>query len=224
MDNHLGHLPLSPLHFIVTVAINGAVVDAIVDSGGARSLIDSRTARLLGLTWEEAKNGEAGLFWGPGGEPTPYKGLVRGPVKLQFGQGVTVELDALRVIAHREPLVLLGGDFMAPRAGTAWRFQSLGIDAVRGGTMSFSRPARRRTVNMTERRFVRLTTWPLSQPTPTPPHTRERHPNARASPNPPPPAKVTFSEPEVPSISRETSSVDTRRLVALIKGRDGRCL
>lgn len=55
LDNKLGYLPLSPFHFIVTVAIGGVVTDAIVDSGGARSLVDSRSARLLGLNWQEAR-------------------------------------------------------------------------------------------------------------------------------------------------------------------------
>ena len=47
--NHRGLVPLSPSHFYGVAAFNGSVTDALLDTGGGRSMMDLATARKLGL-------------------------------------------------------------------------------------------------------------------------------------------------------------------------------
>ena len=63
--------------------LNNVLVEAIVDTGGARSIINEHTARELGLHVELAKATRGhGAFWGPGATPIKYYGIVPGPVHI----------------------------------------------------------------------------------------------------------------------------------------------
>lgn len=79
--NGRGMLPISRSHYIALVAINEGFCEAIVDTGGARSMIDYESAKSLGLDVELANEERSfGSFWGPAGDPVSYYGRVKGPV------------------------------------------------------------------------------------------------------------------------------------------------
>ena len=94
------------------VKLGNGVLEAIVDTGGARSLIDLDTAKTLGLEVEMAKSNNMGNFWGPGGEVMGYSGTVRGPIKFQIAASVYLEAPELKVIKHSEPLLIMGTDVL----------------------------------------------------------------------------------------------------------------
>ena len=89
------------------------------------TLLDSVMAKLCGLTVTPAVNGSLGCYVTPGGQTKDYVGIVKGPIDLRVGKGVTVRLPFLRVIDHEVPLFLLGADVL--RAGN-----SLGQTAFMG--------------------------------------------------------------------------------------------
>ena len=66
------------------VCINGHVTEALLDTGGEKSMIDNQTAERLGLRYMRARGSEFGKYMSPGNVITPYYGLIRGPVVLQF--------------------------------------------------------------------------------------------------------------------------------------------
>lgn len=79
--NGRGILPISKAHYTALCSINGAFCEAVIDTGGARSMIDYNTALALKLDIELASGSQSfGSFWGPSSEPISYFGRVRGPV------------------------------------------------------------------------------------------------------------------------------------------------
>ena len=70
-QNLLGLVPFSRCHYFGVVAINDSVIEALLDMGGAKSLVDVDTVEQMGL---EVKQGEEGYFWGPRNTATPYYG------------------------------------------------------------------------------------------------------------------------------------------------------
>lgn len=97
--NGRGMLPISRSHYIGLIAIDGGFCEAIVDTGGARSMIDYESAKALGLNIELAsKERSFGSFWGPSGEPIEYFGRVKGPVEVQFADGISFRLPEIKLI------------------------------------------------------------------------------------------------------------------------------
>jgi hypothetical protein len=83
--NGRGILKVSPAHYSALVVIGRSATEAIVDTGGARTMIDSQLAERLNLKIEVAGPGRYfGSFWGPSAEPIPYYGRVPGPVEVRF--------------------------------------------------------------------------------------------------------------------------------------------
>lgn len=151
--NGRGLLPISRAHYTALLAINGAFCEAIVDTGGARSMIDYETAKALGLDIELADaNKSFGSFWGPSGSPCEYFGRVKGPVELRFSSDVAFRLPELKIIKHSEPLVLVGTDILMRSRG-GWTFTYVGIHPeTTTGTMVFN--------NGSESQSVELVSWP----------------------------------------------------------------
>ena len=54
-----GLVPFSHCHYFGVVAINDSVIEALLDTGGAKSLVDVGTTEQMGL---EVNQGEAGFF------------------------------------------------------------------------------------------------------------------------------------------------------------------
>ena len=79
--NYRGLVPSSTSHYMALVKLGRGICEAIVDTGGARSLIDLDTAKTLGLKVEMANKNDMGCFWGPGGEVMGYAGRIKGPIK-----------------------------------------------------------------------------------------------------------------------------------------------
>lgn len=126
--NGRGVLKISPAHYSALVAVGGSVTEAIVDTGGARTMIDSVLAEKLKLRVEVAGPGKYfGSFWGPSAEPIPYYGRVAGPVEIRFSPEVVFMLPEVKVIKHGEPLALIGTDILG-RATHGWGFESVGVD------------------------------------------------------------------------------------------------
>ena len=143
------------------MALNDVLVEAIVDTGGARSIIDEHTARELGLHVELATATRGhGAFWGPGATPIKYHGVVPGPVHVQFSHNVTLTLPEIKVIQHMEPLVILGADLMRYNRGKGWTFKYVGVDGKRGGLITFT--------DKRKQEIVELICWPVHPDRPTP--------------------------------------------------------
>ena len=94
------------------VVINGALVEAVMDSGGARTMIDMRTAQEAQIPWTEAKGSEFGQYITPGGAARPYLGIAPGPIRIQFNEKVVITLSSIKIIDHSEPLILIGADVL----------------------------------------------------------------------------------------------------------------
>lgn len=97
--NGRGLLPISRAHYTALLSIEGAFVEAIIDTGGARSMIDYETAKALGLNIQLADATQSfGSFWGPSGAPCEYFGRVKGPVEIRFSSDVSFRLPELKII------------------------------------------------------------------------------------------------------------------------------
>ena len=116
------------------VGINNSVTEAILDTGGEKSMIDHATAERLGMRYLRARGSEFGKYLSPGNVVTPYYGLVRGPLTISFDGQVSVTIPFLKVISHGEPLLLIGADCLrGGRPLTQWNFTSIGARTVAVG-------------------------------------------------------------------------------------------
>lgn len=80
-QNQLRLLPYSSAHYFCTAELHQQAIHAIVDTGGARTMIDREAAERLGLQIDKAtKRTKYGSYWGPGGRETFYYGRVKGPL------------------------------------------------------------------------------------------------------------------------------------------------
>lgn len=101
--------------------MNDTLTEALVDTCGARSMIDRATAEALGMDIEVAtKDKHFGSFFGPGtnGSGTRnvyYYGRVKGPIDITFGKRLVVVADELKVVEHFEPLILIGTDILTDK-------------------------------------------------------------------------------------------------------------
>jgi hypothetical protein len=147
--NGRGLLPISRSHYIALVAIGGGFCEAIVDTGGARSMIDYESAKALGLDVELSDGSRNfGSFWGPSGDPVAYYGRVKGPVNIQFTKDIVFRLPELKVIKHSEPLIIIGTDILM-RAKAGWSFTYIGIHPESlVGVMVFNKGKEEATVEM----------------------------------------------------------------------------
>ena len=110
MVNVRGRVPVSKNHFTCVVGIGGACMEAIVDTGGCRSMMDLGTAKAAGLPIKLATPTESyGSFYGAAGEVHEYAGIVEGPVMLKFNKEVSLALPSIKLLKGDQPLVLIGG-------------------------------------------------------------------------------------------------------------------
>jgi hypothetical protein len=125
VQNHQGLLPASKALYIGLVTINNKLTEVILDTAGSRTMIDSNTARALGLdvTWERV-----GQFSGVGGGALTYAGMVKGPVEIKFSSKVVLHLDEVKVFDHPEPIILLGDDILGHSTRTPLTFCYLGVN------------------------------------------------------------------------------------------------
>lgn len=81
VDNLRGLIPMSKAHYFGLATINNKLTEVLLDTAGARTMIDTNTARTLGLnvTWAD-KNSHIGTFSGVGGSTLKYAGVAKGPI------------------------------------------------------------------------------------------------------------------------------------------------
>lgn len=109
--NRIGILPRSKAHYVATIVLGGACVEAIINTGVAKSKIHTATVAKLGLTIEKAAQFMSfGSFWGPSSKQIPYNGRIAGPINIHFGSGLALEAPEIKVVEHLEPLILIGTD------------------------------------------------------------------------------------------------------------------
>ena len=109
--NLLGTMPFTRCHHFAAARVEEAMVEWLVDTGGARTVADKHTIAKMGLKIEY---GDFGSFWGRGAGPTSYLGRVLGPIIIQFFEEVSMWLPEIKVIDTDEPLLILGNDLLAP--------------------------------------------------------------------------------------------------------------
>ena len=99
VTNLMGLVPASAAHYMAAVKVNNALMFAIVDTGGARTMMDVTVAEKLGLPVERATKGRKfGSFWGPGSKEVYYYGKVRGPVRIQVSEAVSYTINKIKVL------------------------------------------------------------------------------------------------------------------------------
>lgn len=87
--NCRGVVLISSNHYTELCQIGKDVVECMLDSGEARTMIDVQTARLIGLDVERPEAGNYfGCFYGANAQTTAYASHVRGPIKFKFANGL----------------------------------------------------------------------------------------------------------------------------------------
>ena len=100
----------------------------IMDTGGARTLVDVTMAKQMGLPIDKAtKNRKYGSYWGAGGVETFYWGRIKGPIDIQLSADITVQVEEIKIIEHGEPLFLWGTDVLNDSERSDWQFCWVGI-------------------------------------------------------------------------------------------------
>ena len=83
------------------VQIAHVLIESILDTGGARSLIDRATCEAVGLPIEVAtKERHFGRYYGASTGDRFYYGRVPGPLEVRFSEDVMLCLPELKVIKH----------------------------------------------------------------------------------------------------------------------------
>lgn len=156
-----------------------AVMECLLDTGGAKTMIDLGTARKAGLPLVyPTKERHLGFFYGPSGEPTAYAAVVEGPVHLRFGADVVLAIPELKVVHNKDPIILVGTDVMRARPSEklgGWGFHYVGLEPrSRAGVVQFYKLRREKLQLRTQHLFC----WP-TEDLPAPPAT-QRGPPASA--------------------------------------------
>jgi hypothetical protein len=129
--NFRGLLPVSKAHYLGLVTINGNLTEVVLDTAGSRTMLDSNTAKTLGLKVDWAdENSTIGTFSGVGGSALKYAGILKGPVEIRFSDKVVLNLDEVKVFDHPEPIILIGDDLLGHANKTSYTFCYLGVNPV----------------------------------------------------------------------------------------------
>lgn len=81
----------SPSHYIALCGLGEGVCNVLLDTAGAKTMIDVQTAELMGLEVEKTTASKYfGSFISATAVPTPYAGRVKGPISLRFSENVKI--------------------------------------------------------------------------------------------------------------------------------------
>jgi hypothetical protein len=140
--NLRGLSDLSPAHYSAVCELGKGVVDMMLDTGGARTMIDLETAMKLGLPVERVSATKYfGSFYSASGVPTPYAGRVKGPVTIRFSKNVVFTMRELKVINYPESLLLVGTDLLGGNPGDGYTFAYVGVNPIsKMGEIVFAAP------------------------------------------------------------------------------------
>ena len=162
------------------------MTEAIADTGGAKSLIDVRSAQKMGLPVTLAQDREFGTFYGPGSVERAYAGIVAVPVPVRFSADVVLYIRELKVIQHSEPIMLIGVDVLCS-GHLGWDFRGIGPGHDGRGFISFACGRKNRTVPLLRAPHMMNLGQPAAQllpPPPQPPAYMARGPRTPAAPSP----------------------------------------
>ena len=102
----------------MVVKLENMVVEAILDTGGAKTIVSHDLAHNLNWEVETPPKGKSfGSYLGLGGKPTQYFGHILGPVGIRFGPDIVVNIWEIKVVEHVDPLFLIGEDILCGGSG-----------------------------------------------------------------------------------------------------------
>ncbi len=145
LRNARGLVAYDDAQYIAHIGVQGTLIEGLMDTGGACTIMDMAFARKLGFAVKEQRQAEYGLFSVPGrSTPLPYAGCVEGPVELQFAAEVKVTMPFIRLVNHGRPLFIVGAtDVLCAGAATpgSHEFMGMGPHQLRGqrGTQGWVR-------------------------------------------------------------------------------------
>lgn len=113
------------------------VMEEIDDTGAMHTLMDTAKAHKVGLSIQVARGLEFGTYFGPGSKEKPCAGRILGPVVLQFGRDVTLELKEVKLIHHAEPLLLIEADVLCG-GHDRWMYRAMSVGAASKGMIIFA--------------------------------------------------------------------------------------
>ena len=109
LRNARGLVTYDDAQYIALVGVKDTLVEGLMDTGGACTIMDMEFAHRLQLPVREQRQAEFGMFTVPGrSTPIPYAGCVEGPVELKFSADVEVTMPFIRLVNHGRPLFIVG--------------------------------------------------------------------------------------------------------------------
>ena len=145
LRNARGLIAYDDAQYIALIGLKGTLIEGLMDTGGACTIMDMEFARRLGFAVVEQRNAEFGLFSVPGrSTPLPYAGCVEGPVQLQFAADVVVTMPFIRLVNHGRPLFIVGATDVlcaGPASPGSHEFMGMGPHQLQGqrGTQGWVR-------------------------------------------------------------------------------------
>ena len=109
LRNARGLVTYDDAQYIALVGVQDTLLEGLMDTGGACTIMDMEFARRLQLPVKEQSQAEYGMYVVPGrSTPIPYAGCVTGPVGLRFDADVEVTMPFIRLVNHGRPLFIVG--------------------------------------------------------------------------------------------------------------------
>ena len=103
---------------MAVVKLENTVVEAILNTGGAKTIVSHDLAHDLDWEIETPPKGKSfGSYLGLGEKPTQYFSRILGPVGIRFGPDILVNVREIKVMEHADPLFLIGADVLSRGSG-----------------------------------------------------------------------------------------------------------
>ena len=123
------------------VMVDECVMDAVLDIGATRTVIDEKTARYMSYSKTEWHPTRFGKFYGPGGTEGKYVGKMWGPLRIYFDADVWLETPEIIVTEEgKTSLLLIGADLLTIKRKGAWSYSSIGGEEDGRGYLTLKRP------------------------------------------------------------------------------------
>lgn len=134
---------------VATVLLGDCVIDAVLDTGAVRTIVDKHTAECLALENTVYDRKAFGRFHGPGGAAGSYVGKIEGPVRIHFGEEAYLDAPNIHVTEESaNSLLLIGADVLEVRRRGDWSYHSVGGDEDGRGFIVLKQPGKDRRVKI----------------------------------------------------------------------------